>query len=386
MGNLVSTQSLLKSIAHLFADAYRPYGFGAFSIPKMRDIANADSSHHLIYSRSDDARLAGAAIFKVLSADSRHRDFCGRTCVIKRGNLFVQHLAISPGAEAEIVPKLFGVLKEKAQASQIWIELHEENQALREQVERKLGFVHVLTKITASSDIRGVYAHPAEVSFLPPLPLCDIPTLLCLDAEFLSPEMLSALKDELLRYMERGNTWGQHYSHYNKRHSWTAFAICGYAPEDPAFIIKPTEMSKDWKADHPEQLTATCGETIAAAYFPSTLKVLTGIPGKKERVRFMRLASGNGELGRHADVTDRNAGTSDGCIMRLHIPLMTHQDVVFKGWGLRGECEQMHFAAGGLYYIDQRKPHHVINRSPIERIHLVVDVYATAQLREVLSH
>jgi hypothetical protein len=368
----------------MFALSYRPYAFGAFSIPRARDIADAHSCGRLIYYCGAEGRPVAAAIFRVLRADSRHKDFCRRMCTIPRGSLFIQHLAALPGYEAEMMPKLFRALRKQVRAPQTWIELHEENRALREQVGEH-GFAHVLTKVMASSDIRGMYVHPREANSLPPLHACEIPTLLSIDPEFLSDEELSALKHELLRYLARGNGWGQHYSHYNKRHSWTAFAIRGYLPEDPTFIIKPTEMSKAWKASHPEQLRATCDETVAASHFPATLKVLADIPGRKQRVRFMRLASGNGELGRHADVTDQDAGTSDGCVMRLHIPLVTGRDVAFQGWGIRGTHEEMHFAPGGLYYIDQRKPHRVTNKSPVDRIHLVVDVYASAELRERLT-
>ena len=99
----------------------------------------------------------------------------------------------------------------------------------------------------------------------------------------------------------------------------------------------------------------------------------------------MRLASFGGELARHADITDREAGTRDGCVARLHIPLVTHEDVLFESWGLRGERQEMHFAVRGLYYLDQRKPHRVINRSPVERIHLVVDTYCSEELRELIQ-
>lgn len=350
----------------------------------MRDIATAHSRGSLIYVQDADNRIAGAATFKVLEADSRHKDFCGRTCVLRRGSLFVQHLGVRPEAAALVVSEMLGVLGAIASTPQTWLEVHEENRSLREQIEGKAGFAYVFTKIMASSDIRGMYVRPTAVKYLPTLPQHEIPTLLCLDSAFINRKELSALRGELLNYLGRGNAWGQHYSHYNKRRSWTAFAIRGYAPADPTFIIKPAEMSKAWKVAHPQLLTATCSETVAGVHFPSTLKVLTRIPGKKERIRFMRLAPGNGELSRHADITDQNAGTSDGCITRLHIPLITHKEVIFEGWGLRGEHEQMHFATGGLYYIDQRKPHRVINNSPVERIHLVVDVHSSEQLREWL--
>src|ERR1044071_5820711 len=298
----MTSQQSLKSVAGLFAASYKPYAFGAFGTPGMREVADADSSGRLIRYRAGGTVAEGADILKVLGVDSRHRDFCGRTCVIPRGSVFVQHLCTTPGAEAEVAPELIRIIKERTAGVRTWLELHEENIALREQFEVRHGFAHVLTKIMASSDIRGLYVHPPGRNGLPPLPRHEIATLRCLDSKFLSAEELTAVRDELSRYTGAGNVWGQHYSHYNKRRSWTAFAVRGYEPEDATFIAKPAEMSKAWKAAHPKLLTAGCVDTAAAAYFTRTLEVLKRLPRDKERVRFMRLAPRNGELGRHADI------------------------------------------------------------------------------------
>jgi hypothetical protein len=241
-----------------------------------------------------------------------------------------------------------------------------------------------MTKIMASSDIRGLYYKGPTSVTLAPLRRSDIPSLMCLQAGFLSIKEMSEILNELNKYASCRQAWTQHYSHYNKRKSWTAFSLRGYCPGDPGFVAKPAEMSKQWKLENPKLLENVCDNTRAAASFPGTLRVVNRIPGAKERVRFMRLGPAGGELARHADITDREAGTQDGRVVRLHIPLLTHQDVLFEGWGLRGEHQEMHFAAGGLYYLDQRKPHRVLNRSSLERIHLVVDTYSSQVLRDLM--
>lgn len=179
--------------------------------------------------------------------------------------------------------------------------------------------------------------------------------------------------------------WSQHYSDYNKRDSWSAFALRGFDAEDPSFIIKPEEMSKRWKKENPERLEASCCETIAARSFPETMKLVDRIPAKKERVRMMRLAPKIGELGRHADITDRNAGTSDGKIARLHIPIVTDERCKFRTWSETGKESVSQVPVGSLWYLDVRKPHSVVNPSPKERIHLVVDVVCNEEIRKMIE-
>jgi hypothetical protein len=375
---------LVKSLAKLFAESYRPYTFGAFGKPTPLLIEEALSAERLVYLTQDSNHVVAAAIFSILRADSYHADFSGRRCLLSRGSLYVRHLALSRDSGDELVSSLVGMLSQLVEGVPFWIEIHEENAELRERVERQLGFRYVMTKILASSDIRGLYLRHPTMGQMLELGACEIPTMRCLDEHFLSDRERGAILKELHNYASRDFPWGQHYSHYNKRNSWTAFALRGYRSTDAWFIIKPSEMSKGWKAENPELLLAACGDTPAVRSFPATMRVVARIPGGKERVRFMRLTPQGGELSRHADVTDRDAGTVDGRVTRLHIPIVTHPNVLFESWGLRGEHQKLHFASGGLYYLDQRKPHRVVNRSPLERIHLVVDVYASPELRKLI--
>jgi hypothetical protein len=378
------TRSLVKSLVRFFAESYRSYAFGSFSKPTAREVERALAARRLIYTYDDDSGLASAAIFAVSRADSYQSDFSGRRCLIPRGSCYIRHLGATPENLDEAVPSLINQLRALSPKEQLWLEIHEENQALRECVERKLGFKYVMTKIKASSELRGVYLMQPETVRLPTLGDCEIPSIACLAADFLSSKEITAIRQELEHFTSLRPAWQQHYSHYNKRNSWTAFSLRGYRAGEPGFIIKPSEMSKGWKAENPDLLKATCADTLIAGYFPATMRVVARLPGRRERVRFMRLSPHRGELSRHADVTDREAGIRSGCVTRLHLPIATHEDVLFESWGLRGEHYRMHFAEGGLYYLDQRKPHRVVNRSPFERVHLVVDIYATAKIRELM--
>jgi aspartyl/asparaginyl beta-hydroxylase (cupin superfamily) len=65
-------------------------------------------------------------------------------------------------------------------------------------------------------------------------------------------------------------------------------------------------------------------------------------------------------------------------IVRLHIPVVTHEDVEFY---LDGKLCQ--WAAGELWYGDFSLPHHGVNRSPQTRLHLVIDANMDARLAEL---
>ena len=352
----------LRRIAGAFAAQLKPYSFGAFGIPNERDIAAALAEGRIA------EECDSCAIFRRLKTTSTQTDFAGRRVQLPAGALSVSHII---GDAAAMIDAL------SARAVRMAVEIYEEDQATKSAL-LDLGFAYAFTKIMAGSEIKGVYFRGLKT----PPPLADIETHALFNLGlFLSSAEHRNLKDELSAAAGR---FAQHYSSYNKRGSWTAFALRGYDPNDPAFIIKPAEMSRAWKEKNGELLRRPCGETRIAAEFPAALAAAAKIPGVKERLRFMRLAPG-GELSRHADITDRNAGLANGRIARLHIPIVSNPLVVFEGWDQRGQRHGLYFAERGLFYLDQRKPHRVRNSSDQERIHLVVDVFSSPALRALFN-
>lgn len=378
--------SFVNTVAKLFADSYRPYSFGSFGKPTLQQLTEAIARRRLIYSTTQRYTVTAVAIFKILKADSYHTDFSGRRCIIKQGSLYVNNLGVLPNHVSAAVPSLVTRLSAISPNAPLWIEIHEENKMLRAQLEKRLGFRYVMTKIKASSDIKGLYLKSSTVEKMPGIKPMEIPSFALLVSDFLSSRELNTVLLELHNYTsQRVDAWSQHYSHYNRRRSWTALALRGFCPNDPAFVCKPRTMSRRWQAKNPKLLLATCANTSAARYFGKTMAVVRRVPGQKERVRFMRLTASRGELSRHADVKRTDVMRAGVSIVRLHIPLVTHEDVLFESWGLRGEYNKMHFKTGGLYYLDNRKPHRVINSSPVDRTHLVVDVYPSAELESLMK-
>lgn len=371
--------AFLKELAAVYREAFKPHSYGAFGIPKERDVADALAAKEIAWTRDPAGKIIGVAIFRIASRPQPHEDFSGRRATMKPGDLFIRSVAGSKEGMAKII----GALRERAGAPPTWVEGHVEIAELVE-VLASLGFGPVLTKVSASSDLKGLFlAGPDDGREPPPLAPADCPGVKVLRPEFISEAEQATILGELEAF---GDHFAQHYSSYNKRQSWSAFALHGYAYAEPDFIIKPAEMSKGWKAENAARLDEPCGPTKAAPHFPETLALVGRIPAAGlQRVRFMRLSGGGGELTRHADITDPEAGTADGKIARLHIPVRTNPGCLFRSWTLGGEEVRLHMPERGLSYIDTRKPHAVINPAEVERIHLVVDAVSGPELREWLA-
>jgi len=106
---------------------------------------------------------------------------------------------------------------------------------------------------------------------------------------------------------------------------------------------------------------------------PYMLEVVDFFQCDKTSVRLMALQSG-GIIKEH-----RDDGTSleDG-ITRLHIPITTTPDVLFRIDG-----EEVHFSAGDTWYLNAACLHGVVNPSSQARVHLMLDCVSNAWLEQV---
>ena len=260
------------------------------------------------------------------------------------------------------------------------LEIFDEDIEVRNLVEQ-LGFKYITSKIAASSDIKGIYASGVTIDYK--LQSGEDVNIKELSNQFLTDAELEQIKTELQTF----TSWADHYSSYNKRQSWSAFALRGYKAEDPNFIIKPNEMSQKWKLENVNMLTETSAWTTAVDKFPITQKIVQSkfAGSVPDRVRFMRLTKGKGELSRHADITDREAGVQEGRVVRLHIPIYTNPNVIFNSWTHKGERTEANMSEGSLWYLDVRKPHTAVNHGEEDRVHLVMDFFASRELSNFIK-
>ncbi len=364
----------LRHIAAAFEEGFRGYAQSAMSAPNKPQVAQELKTGSLV--EIDD----GYAIVRRPARRTTHRDFAQRRLTVRAGDVYVRRLA-APSVEDRLTEWLESLARETPRSGHAaWVEHFEEDRRVVGLLSAA-GYRYVGSKVSAFSDLRGVY-----VAGRPPIE-CAIPAnyepadLLSLESlgVFLDEVELDAVRAELDHF---GHSWTDHYSKYNRDQTWSAFALIGY-DDDPAFIIKPGEMGAGWKRQHSDLMSARPRPTEAANQFPRTLQLAERLPGMKDRIRFMRLGAG-GNLGRHSDISDRTAGTGDGMTVRLHVPIVTDPSVVFESWDHRGNLRRKRFRPGELFYLDHRKPHRVVNPSRSERIHLVIDTSSSEELRQIL--
>jgi DNA modification methylase len=358
----------LREVAQLWRAHDGDLPMGAFMGVKENQVAEWAAAQRLTcWGR--DGQLAAAAVVS-LATGQAVTDFRGQPIARPpRGATIVHRFAGDPRIlAAELVAPLDGRAFRAGRLQGVWLWAWMENPADRWLTET-LGLSWQGTKIRASSELIGLFGPPAATD---PLPGIDAWGLVRLDREFDPAPLLAEVAAA-----EPG--WADHYAVYNKRGSWQAVSLRGYGP-DPSFIIKPAEMSRKWKQAHEAEMGWTLTDTPLYKTLPGIRALVNSLPGRKHRVRLMRLAPGNGELTRHSDITDPDAGTQPGQLLRIHLPLVTNPLVVFRTWTPQGAVQTAHMAAGEAWYLDTRKPHTARNDGPAERIHVVADIEATPKL------
>ena len=156
---------------------------------------------------------------------------------------------------------------------------------------------------------------------------------------------------------------------FNKNNQWTAVSVRGYAGSieqigkggvlgtlDDFNKLQNTPLYDELDMD----------------------KILDKIPAEKERVRLMKLEAGT-KIAKHTDKVDKDI--KSGKIIRLHIPVVTNENVVMKSW-LKSGIAEFRMAKGECWWLDVSLPHQVDNNSDEDRVHLVVDIYNNDTIQE----
>lgn len=157
---------------------------------------------------------------------------------------------------------------------------------------------------------------------------------------------------------------------YNKKGQWTAISLRGYG-SDPKSIGKGGVLGT--QTESKLQNTELYDELNVGA-------ILENIPAECDRVRLMRLKAGT-KIAKHTDKVDADIKT--GRIVRLHIPVITHDKIIFRSW-LQGGIAEFSMAKGECWWLDVARAHEVENNSDIDRVHLVVDVYNNDEIEKMI--
>lgn len=357
-----------REVAQLMARYAKQHHAGAFGAPLARDLNPATTR---VWAHGNGEMTA--AVVKTLTRDSDRDDWTGRRYRLPKGATVCTFVALSDGA-----PEPHGLLDVDfvyAYAEDVRVT------AMMLEARRP----RLATRISASSEIItlwGPRGHRPHVELA-----ADRPTATRLPATAFRPiaePMRRAILDELATL----DRWHDDYPFYSDG-TWGAVNLRGFNPTDPLWGVKPAEMPKKWNDEHPDARNYTCEWTSIWPQLATMRAVIESVGWwrRLERVRLMRMQGRpeGGKLGRHTDITDRNAGTRDGQVCRFHIPLTTHPDIRMHTWELDGTHRTHHLEPWACYYLDQRKPHAVANPTTTHRVHLVVDVLADDTVRDHLE-
>lgn len=286
-----------------------------------------------------------------------------------------------------------------------WVWIWQESEEQR-RIVTSAGYEFVGSKITSFAEIRGLYFRDGkDTLFHRPAQQLNPVELIGLHRTPINVDVSTAVRELNALAVD----FTDHYSNYagsggkRGKKAWSALSLRGYTA-DPAFITKPSEMSKKWRAEHaPPDLQLgfddAVDEEIATAevFKMQDTSLRTLLPAidalhaqltsiaTPHRIRLMRLTPGGGELRRHTDLVDEDSGISDGKVARFHIPIITNDQVLFNSWDMHGVCHEVNMKVGECWYLDTRKPHRAINGGTTERTHLVIDVEANDLVRALLT-
>ena len=104
-------------------------------------------------------------------------------------------------------------------------------------------------------------------------------------------------------------------------------------------------------------------------------EVIAGLPGRKNRVRLLRLRAG-GRIYVHSDPLHQIARD----LVRVHVPILTSAAVDFRVHEV-----PVRMQPGETWFVDVRFRHAVHNAGDGDRVHLVVDLVANDELRALMA-
>lgn len=336
----------------------KPYGAGAFAFPTRKEL---EADPRQLWSEGDYF----SAVTKQLSRDSVRTHFTGEKFTLAGGSTVITHIARKLGTAIPLLTEDYVTA---------YLDDLELVQRLKQQGYNLLG-----ATISASSEMKGIFHRGEPVEYgaheLATATRIGVAGIDHFDEMVAEVEGLTGFRDDWPLYSDG---------------SWGALCLKGFYPEDPGRDMKPVEMNKKWQAEHPEDMGRTCEWTQLAADCPAIMEFVTSVPwwAYMERVRLLQMSGRNGKggsLGRHTDIADKAMGTKDGQIVRFHLPLVTDPAIQLHVWELDGTKRSLHLAAGELYYLDARKPHAVTNPTGVDRVHLVVDVVSSPEVREWIA-
>ena len=396
-GKWIYPDTIYEQVEQCFLRTQRPIGvkeykdnkprlldpFRKINKHKMQGYFDDDNYKCLDWATDENGVVRAALIYYDISKMSNKKktitSFTQRKIELSENDSYIFDVACDVGYE-----RWLGFLMERHFSKTVFgttiAECDMQNKEIREVFE-SLGFERIDNKVSSFADMYGIWCKQNEL-----LPIekieesqeCSLQRLI-MDVPPLEPllNQVKELEDEM---------FANHYSNYNKGNTWSGVVIRGYGGKED-FIIKPSEMTNSWKKENKEKLEWICEDTPLRKRLDEVEKFIDALDvSEVERVRVLKLSKGEGELQRHTDIQDKEAGINDGQWARLHFPLITNDKVIFTQWNTDGSKTKAHMRVGELWYLDMRKPHTAVNFGEEDRYHLIIDVKSDFHLRRWLEN
>jgi Aspartyl/Asparaginyl beta-hydroxylase len=388
----------LRRVTTLFNRHDKGLLHGPFDRYRDRDAANDLRNDWLKLGPRDDKGVpVWACVVRELDRKQSVRDFTGERITLSPGTVYCTRMAFADeNAAGSILVQL------PAHNGPIAVECWQEHPGERALVSRLQatnatgqptgGMRLAVVKIKESSAIRGLWVSH-DIPYPPwasragehyaPYPKQELLGLAQLPVE-LPQNAIRALSSHPVVRDESASD--AHHASYATDDTWTALALRGFYDE-PERVEKPSKMDHRWKKERVHDLDRRPRDTpLRAALGAAVEEILVALPcAGFERICLVRLAPG-GELARHTDIIDPDAGASEGKVVRVHLPLISNERFVFQSWGLDGKTTSMVMRPGTAAYLDVRKPHTRVNTGDTPSVHLVADCYANAATVEMLCN
>jgi hypothetical protein len=365
---------------HELYEKYNGYSFSRFASMGKDSIANCMSNNSLRIVLKDSEKI-GAFTVRVQKVRS----------VVNMTKHAIIGVRLKDDVVIEAVTllsaknrKLFVTeLKQYIGETRCWLHCWAEDKVTVAAVE-SAGFIKVGIKPKSTGELEAIYFKRVDKRLEEVLPLTV--TAFSETITYSKPllgKFKKAATAMAKRLAQMGLDFSMHPSGSNKDGTWSAVSVRGYS-KNILNIHDPDSAPAAWVND---KMLGKVVDTKLMAKFPEVLAILKTLGiSSTERIRFMRLTPGGGELTRHTDLISDKFGTHDQGIVRLHVPLITNPDVKFTMWDYNGDQAVFSMGVGDLCYLDARKPHSAINGGKTDRVHLVIDAYCNDKLRKLLSN
>lgn len=377
--------TIIQNYKHFFDCSYNKFARGPFSVwnnPKIADSLSKGRLFTILNEHKEPIGHVDSHVAKTSNDIVMYFDVViGKKL---KGDRIINSISYDPNVSLEKL-KLYFSVHFDAITEPAWFFLFEED-IIQKEIALHCGFEKVGVKISSFSEIYGVYFRQSKSDWEitkrihPNVDLVETSSMVLLKS---FPKFTNVTKSIAEKIRQFESEFANHYSKYNKSKAWGALSIRGYS-SDITMIEKPSCMSEIWQKEH-QHLDFKLQDTELRSKFPEIEDILQYFPKCEfDRIRFMKLQPGGGELSRHVDHVEGDSGMNDGQVMRFHVPIITNPNVMFTMWNTRGEKLEQNMKNGETWLFDFRKPHMAINGGNDIRIHLVIDVIMNENVRNLI--